>query len=148
MKVSLNFSSIFISSLPSVAPFSNFPDIALCIVIVSAVIGDVRGKGLMLGVEFVTDRKLKTPANAETLHIMDQMKGLIHIPPFAICLNLVYVLATNSLTVLTEMGILVGKGGFYGNVFRITPPLCFTKEDAGKIYSSHHNSNILCQIPS
>ncbi|KAJ8898884.1 hypothetical protein K2173_008193 [Erythroxylum novogranatense] len=67
------------------------------------IIGDVRGRGLMLGVEFVTDRQEKTPAKAETLHVMDQMK---------------------------EMGVLVGKGGFYGNVFRITPPLCFTKEDA------------------
>ncbi|XP_028764485.1 alanine--glyoxylate aminotransferase 2 homolog 3, mitochondrial [Neltuma alba] len=66
-------------------------------------IGDVRGKGLMLGVEFVTDRELKTPAKAETLHVMDQMK---------------------------ELGVLIGKGGYYGNVFRITPPLCFTKEDA------------------
>ncbi|CAH8355569.1 unnamed protein product [Eruca vesicaria subsp. sativa] len=66
-------------------------------------IGDVRGRGLMLGVEFVTDRDLKTPAKAETLHLMDQMK---------------------------EMGVLVGKGGFYGNVFRITPPLCFTMLDA------------------
>ncbi|CAE5966584.1 unnamed protein product [Arabidopsis arenosa] len=66
-------------------------------------IGDVRGRGLMLGVEFVKDRDLKTPAKTETLHLMDQMK---------------------------EMGVLVGKGGFYGNVFRITPPLCFTLTDA------------------
>ncbi|CAN1134229.1 Alanine--glyoxylate aminotransferase 2 homolog 2, mitochondrial [Linum perenne] len=67
------------------------------------VIGDVRGRGLMLGVELVTDREMKTPANAETLHILNQMK---------------------------EMGVLIGKGGFYGNVFRILPPLCFTKADA------------------
>ncbi|XP_058214722.1 alanine--glyoxylate aminotransferase 2 homolog 3, mitochondrial-like [Rhododendron vialii] len=67
------------------------------------IIGDVRGRGLMLGVELVTDRQLKTPAKVETLHVMDQMK---------------------------EMGVLIGKGGFFGNVFRITPPLCFTKEDA------------------
>ncbi|CAN8317095.1 unnamed protein product [Cochlearia groenlandica] len=67
------------------------------------IIGDVRGRGLMLGVELVSDRNLKTPATAETLHIMDQMK---------------------------ELGVLVGKGGYFGNVFRITPPLCFTKQDA------------------
>ncbi|KAL7152205.1 hypothetical protein ABFS83_04G081500 [Erythranthe nasuta] len=67
------------------------------------IIGDVRGRGLMLGVELVTDRQLKTPAKVETLHLMDQIK---------------------------EMGVLIGKGGFFGNVFRITPPLCFTKEDA------------------
>ncbi|KAL4610860.1 hypothetical protein ACB092_08G083000 [Castanea dentata] len=67
------------------------------------IIGDVRGRGLMLGVELVTDRQLKTPAKAEILHIMDQMR---------------------------ELGVLIGKGGFYGNVFRVTPPLCFTKEDA------------------
>ncbi|XP_047317035.1 alanine--glyoxylate aminotransferase 2 homolog 3, mitochondrial-like [Impatiens glandulifera] len=67
------------------------------------IIGDVRGRGLLLGVELVTDRQLKTPAKVETLHIMEQMK---------------------------EMGVLIGKGGFHGNVFRITPPLCFTKQDA------------------
>ncbi|KAI7996141.1 hypothetical protein LOK49_LG10G02399 [Camellia lanceoleosa] len=67
------------------------------------IIGDVRGRGLMLGVELVTDHQLKTPAKVETMHVMEQMK---------------------------DMGVLVGKGGFYGNVFRITPPLCFTKNDA------------------
>ncbi|KAJ4704299.1 Alanine--glyoxylate aminotransferase 2-like protein 2, mitochondrial [Melia azedarach] len=41
------------------------------------IIGDVRGRGFMLGVEFVTDRQLKTPAKIETLHIIDQMKGMV-----------------------------------------------------------------------
>nr|XP_043635719.1 alanine--glyoxylate aminotransferase 2 homolog 2, mitochondrial-like [Erigeron canadensis] len=68
-----------------------------------AIIGDVRGRGLLLGVELVTDRGLKTPAIAEVLEVMDSMK---------------------------DMGVLIGKGGFYGNVFRITPPLCFNKQDA------------------
>ncbi|XP_073311632.1 alanine--glyoxylate aminotransferase 2 homolog 3, mitochondrial-like [Primulina huaijiensis] len=67
------------------------------------IIGDVRGRGLMLGVELVTDRQLKTPANIEILQVMDQMK---------------------------DMGVLIGKGGFHGNVFRITPPLCFSGDDA------------------
>jgi alanine-glyoxylate transaminase/(R)-3-amino-2-methylpropionate-pyruvate transaminase len=75
----------------------------MCLWFYNVVIGDVRGRGLMLGVELVSDRKLKTPATAETLHIMDQMK---------------------------ELGVLIGKGGYFGNVFRITPPLCFTKDDA------------------
>nr|XP_043620845.1 alanine--glyoxylate aminotransferase 2 homolog 2, mitochondrial-like isoform X2 [Erigeron canadensis] len=68
-----------------------------------AIIGDVRGRGFLLGVELVTDRQLKTPASLETLHVMEQMK---------------------------DMGVLIGKGGLNGNIFRISPPLCFTREDA------------------
>lgn len=41
-----------------------------------AVIGDVRGRGMLLGVELVKDRKLKTPAKDENMQILEQMKGL------------------------------------------------------------------------
>ncbi len=71
------------------------------------IIGDVRGKGLMLGFELVKDRKTKEPAAKETLRVMDLCK---------------------------DRGLLVGKGAMAGNVIRIKPPLCITKDDAEFIY--------------
>jgi alanine-glyoxylate transaminase/(R)-3-amino-2-methylpropionate-pyruvate transaminase len=67
------------------------------------IIGDVRGKGLMLGVDLVKDRTTKTPAKEETLHVFETAK---------------------------DLGLLIGKGGYSGNVLRVKPPMCFTKADA------------------
>src|SRR6266446_5010871 len=67
------------------------------------VIGDVRGRGLMIGVELVEDRTTKEPAKAECAEIMELCR---------------------------EMGLLVGKGGLWGQTLRIKPPLCLTQADA------------------
>jgi 4-aminobutyrate aminotransferase len=66
------------------------------------VIGDVRGMGLMQGVELVEDLQSKTPAVGETLRLMEAAR---------------------------DNRILIGRGGLYGNVVRISPPLNIQKSD-------------------
>ena len=68
-----------------------------------SVIGDVRGLGLMLGVEMVTDRVTKEPAKAECARVFETCR---------------------------DLGLLIGKGGLHGNVLRIKPPMCLTEADA------------------
>ena len=41
-----------------------------------------------------------------------------------------------AMEILKDMGILMGKGGYYGNVFRIKPPMCFSLADADFLVDS------------
>ena len=66
-------------------------------------IGDVRGQGLLLGVELVTDRVTKAPAKAECAAVLEHAR---------------------------EMGLLIGKGGLWGQTIRFAPPMCLTQADA------------------
>jgi 4-aminobutyrate aminotransferase-like enzyme len=65
-------------------------------------IGDVRGMGLMQAIECVEDRKSKTPAPKTVLRVFEETR---------------------------KRGVLIGKGGLFGNVIRLGPPLIATKDD-------------------
>src|SRR6266567_2782156 len=67
------------------------------------IIGDVRGKGLMIGIEMVKDRTTKAPASAECAAVLEHAR---------------------------EMGLLIGKGGLWGQTIRFAPPMCITQADA------------------
>ncbi|XP_037033381.1 alanine--glyoxylate aminotransferase 2, mitochondrial isoform X1 [Bradysia coprophila] len=67
------------------------------------IIGDVRGQGLMIGVEFVSNKDTRQPLSKEHFgKIWEECK---------------------------DLGVLFGQGGFYGNVLRIKPPMCINKSD-------------------
>jgi 4-aminobutyrate aminotransferase len=70
------------------------------------VIGDVRGMGLMQAIECVLDRKTKAPAPDVVLRVFEETR---------------------------RRGVLIGKGGLYGNVIRLGPPLIATKSDIDEL---------------
>src|SRR5215212_103062 len=72
------------------------------------VIGDVRGKGLMLGIEFVKDRTTKQPGKEECAQVVENAR---------------------------ELGLLLGKGGLWGQTIRFAPPMCITQADADFLLS-------------
>ena len=72
----------------------------------SKIMGDVRGRGLMIGIEMVKDRTTKAYGTEECLEVMEQTR---------------------------ERGLLVGKGGMYGNVVRLTPPMCIDEKNVQNI---------------
>ncbi len=71
----------------------------------SDIVGEVRGKGLMFGVEFVKDRETKEPAP----ELAAQVRSLCH-----------------------RSGLLIEIGGHYSNVARFLPPLILTEDLAKK----------------
>jgi alanine-glyoxylate transaminase / (R)-3-amino-2-methylpropionate-pyruvate transaminase len=67
------------------------------------IIGDIRGRGLMLGIELVKDRSTKAPASAECVQVLEYAR---------------------------DLGLLIGKGGLWGQTIRFAPPMCITQADA------------------
>jgi 4-aminobutyrate aminotransferase-like enzyme len=69
----------------------------------SPYIGDVRGMGLVMGVELVKDKATKEPAPDLTRKLID---------------------------VTAQRGLLIGSVGIFGNVVRVAPPLVITEAEA------------------
>ena len=66
------------------------------------IVGDVRGKGFLLGMELVRDRATKEPATTECARVLENAR---------------------------DNGLLLGKGGFWGQTIRMAPPLCISEAD-------------------
>jgi len=80
-------------------------------------IGDVRGMGLLQAIELVQDRKTKAPAAAETTMAMEAAR---------------------------QNRLLVGKGGMYGNVLRISPPMNVGRADVDQFLKLLDRSLVAC----
>lgn len=74
-----------------------------------SLIGDVRGMGLMQGIELVKDRKTKEPAPDAVLKVFEETR---------------------------RQGVLIGKGGLYGNVIRTGMMLNSTKDSVDELIAA------------
>jgi len=82
-----------------------------------AIIGDVRGRGLMQGIELVKDRETKEPAADAVLKVFEETK---------------------------RQGVLIGKGGLYGNVIRTGMMLNSTKDNVDELIAALDAGFALC----
>jgi 4-aminobutyrate aminotransferase-like enzyme len=71
----------------------------------SRYLGDVRGRGMVAGLEFVKDKATREPAPDITLRVIQEA---------------------------AQNGVIVGKVGVYGNVIRVAPPLVMNEEEAAE----------------
>jgi 4-aminobutyrate aminotransferase-like enzyme/Ser/Thr protein kinase RdoA (MazF antagonist) len=84
-----------------------------------ALIGDVRGSGLFLGIDLVTDRETRSPATAQAAYAVNRLR---------------------------DLGILAGTDGPHHNVIKLRPPLLFSESDAALFTSTF--SEILTEDPA
>ena len=82
-----------------------------------AIIGDVRGMGLMQAIELVKDRQTKEPAPEAVLRVFEETK---------------------------RQGVLIGKGGLYGNVIRTGMMLNSTKDNVNELVKALDAGFALC----
>ena len=73
------------------------------------VVGSVRGRGLFLGMELVSDRNRREPAADQAAYVVNRM---------------------------CERGVLISTDGPYGNVLKIKPPMVFVRDDADQLAST------------
>ena len=74
-----------------------------------ATIGEIRGRGLMIGIEMVEDAQSKAPAVEDAKRIKAAVR---------------------------DKGVLIGLGGVYGNVLRIQPPLTISEDELDTVLAA------------
>jgi 4-aminobutyrate aminotransferase len=78
-----------------------------------SLIGDVRGLGLMIGIELVENQTTKEPAAKKAKEVV---------------------------SLLLQNGVIIGLGGIHTNVLRLQPPLCITEEQANQVLQKMNNA--------